>query len=104
MEEDVVHLQFNQTIISPIHLPILKKSIIETMMEKKITALGFENLKDDSGTYPIVRCMSEIAGSAVMLLAGQYLASANNGKGVFIGRHQRHSAHQSDYHRCRRSR
>jgi alanine dehydrogenase len=29
--------------------------------------------------------MSEIAGSAVMLIAGQYLNNANNGKGVLLG-------------------
>jgi alanine dehydrogenase len=29
--------------------------------------------------------MSEIAGSAVMLIAGQYLGSFNNGKGVLLG-------------------
>ena len=85
VENDMPHLQMNQTIISPIHLSILKKNIIERMMGKRITALGFENLKDDSGTYPIVRSMSEIAGSAVMLIAGQYLGSPNNGKGVLLG-------------------
>ena len=85
VENDMPHLQMNQTIISPIHLSILKKNIIEQMMGKRITALGFENLKDDSGTYPIVRSMSEIAGSAVMLIAGQYLGSPNNGKGVLLG-------------------
>lgn len=85
IEQDLPHLQMNQTIISPIHLSVLQKPIIEQMMAKRITALGFENLKDDSGTYPIVRSMSEIAGSAVMLLAGQYLGSPNNGKGVLLG-------------------
>jgi len=75
----------NQTIISPIHLSALKKHHIETMMSKRITALRFENFKDDSGTYPIVRSMSEIAGSAVMLIAGQYLSSFNKGKGVLLG-------------------
>ena len=85
VDEDLPFLQMNQTIISPIHLPILKKHYIEKMMEKRITALGFENLKDDSGTYPIVRSMSEIAGSAVMLIAGQYLGSATGGKGVLLG-------------------
>jgi alanine dehydrogenase len=85
MEEDVPFLQLNQTIISPIHLSMLKKELLEKMMEKKITALGFENLKDDSGTYPIVRSMSEIAGSAAMLIAGQYLGSRDNGKGVLLG-------------------
>lgn len=85
MDDDLPYLQFNQTIISPIQLSILKKEIIEQLMEKRITALGFESIKDDSGTYPIVRSMSEIAGSAVMLIAGQYLGSPNNGKGVLLG-------------------
>lgn len=78
-------LKPSQTIISPIHMAIMKRDILQKMMEKKITALSFENLKDDTGHNPIVRSMSEIAGSAVMLIAGQYLSKANNGKGVLVG-------------------
>ncbi len=78
-------LKLNQYIISPIHLAEMKKEILEKMMAKKITALSFENLKDDTGHNPIVRSMSEIAGSAVMLIAGQYLSNANHGKGVLVG-------------------
>jgi alanine dehydrogenase len=63
----------------------MKSHILEKMMEKKVTALSFENLKDESGHNPIVRSMSEIAGSSVMLIAGQYLSSANNGKGMLLG-------------------
>jgi alanine dehydrogenase len=85
IEEDLPFLQPSQVIISPIHLSVLKSEILEKMMEKKITAISFENLKDDSDSYPIVRSMSEIAGSAVMLIAGQYLGSANHGKGVLLG-------------------
>jgi alanine dehydrogenase len=84
-EEEIPFLKPNQFIISPIHVTAMKREILEKMMEKKITALSFENLKDDSGHNPIVRSMSEIAGSAVMLIAGQYLSNANNGKGVLVG-------------------
>jgi alanine dehydrogenase len=84
-EEECELLKPNQYIISPIHLAVMKKDILCRMMEKKITALSFENLKDDSGHNPIVRSMSEIAGSAVMLIAGQYLSNGNNGKGVLVG-------------------
>src|SRR5215212_8506092 len=84
-EHEVPLLKLNQFIISPIHLSVMKQEILEKMMEKKISALSFENLKDDSGHNPIVRSMSEIAGSAVMLIAGQYLSNANNGKGVLVG-------------------
>jgi alanine dehydrogenase len=83
--EDLPLLQFNQIIISPIHYSALQQGDIQKMMEKKITALSFENFKDASGTYPIVRSMSEIAGSAVMLIAAQYLSSFNKGKGVLLG-------------------
>lgn len=84
-ESDIDLLGTDQTIISPIHLTLLKKEILQSLMDKRVSALSFENLKDDSGTYPIVRSMSEIAGGAVMLIAGQYLGSANNGKGVLLG-------------------
>jgi len=84
-EEELPLLKHDQTIISPIHLPVMKTSILQCMMEKRITALSFENFKDDSGHNPIVRSMSEIAGSAVMLLAGNYLSNANNGKGMLLG-------------------
>ena len=84
-EEDCELLKPNTTIISPIHVAVMKKDILQKMMEKKVTALSFENLKDDSGHNPIVRSMSEIAGSAVMLIAGQYLSNANDGKGVLVG-------------------
>ena len=85
IEEDLPMLQMNQIIISPIHLSAMKAELLQKMMDKRITGISFENLKDDSGTYPIVRSMSEIAGSAVMLIAGQYLSSANRGKGVLLG-------------------
>src|SRR5580693_7404446 len=77
IEEDIPMLHLNQIVISPIHLSAMKAELLQKMMDKRITGISFENLKDDSGTYPIVRSMSEIAGSAVMLVAGQYLSSAN---------------------------
>jgi len=85
VDEDLPFLQMNQQIISPIHMSVMKAELLEKMMEKKITGISFEALRDDSGTYPIVRSMSEIAGSSVMLIAAQYLSSANHGKGVLLG-------------------
>lgn len=85
VDDDIPFLQLNQQIISPIHMSVMKAELLEKMMEKRITGISFEALRDDSGTYPIVRSMSEIAGSSVMLIAAQYLSSANHGKGVLLG-------------------
>lgn len=85
VDDDLPLLKPNQIVISPIHLSVMKASILQSMMDKKITGLSFENLKDDSGTYPIVRSMSEIAGSASMLIGGHYLSQGSHGKGILLG-------------------
>jgi len=84
-EEEVELLQPNQVIISPIHLPFLKKDMLEQLLHKKIIAIAFDSIKDDSGTYPIVRSMSEIAGSSAILTASKYLNTGHNGKGILLG-------------------
>ena len=85
VEADLSFLQMNQTIISPLHLTALEKGLMEKLMAKKITALAIENIKDENQNYPILRSMGEITGSAVMLIAGQYLSNFNQGKGVLLG-------------------
>lgn len=85
MKEELPMLQPEQLIISPIIHSHLQPEILSFLMERKVSAISFEKLKDDSGSHPIVRSMSEIAGSAVMLIAGQYLSSFNDGKGVLLG-------------------
>ena len=78
-------LQPNQVVISPIHLPMLKAGIVEQLIAKKIIAIAFESIRDDVGTLPIVRSMSEIAGSYAILAAARYLAATDDGKGVLLG-------------------
>src|ERR1019366_1536259 len=83
--DEIELMQVNQTLISPIHLPTLKKEYIQLLMKKKVTALDFEYTKDEAGMFPFVRAMSEIAGSSVVLLAAEFLSNANNGKGILLG-------------------
>lgn len=78
-------LKHNQVLITPIHLPTIKDEFVHKLMQKKVTALAVEYIKDESGTYPFVRSMSEIAGSSVMLLAAEYLSTTRNGQGILIG-------------------
>ncbi len=83
--EEITLMHPGQIVISPLHLPQLSGAQLQRMMQKSVTAMCFESLKDDAGSYPIVRSMSEIAGSASMLIAGQYLSNTDRGKGVLLG-------------------
>ncbi|MCC6186172.1 MAG: alanine dehydrogenase [Chitinophagaceae bacterium] len=84
-EDEIALLQDNHVVLSPIHLPFLKEQMIDQLIKKKIIAIAFESIQDDAGSYPIVRSMSEIAGSSAILTAAQYLGNQHQGKGILLG-------------------
>lgn len=63
----------------------MKAEMIEHLVQKKIIGIAYESIKDDAGSYPIVRSMSEIAGSFAMLTASKYLSNVHKGKGILLG-------------------
>jgi alanine dehydrogenase len=83
--EEIEFMRPGQTLISAIQLGHLDPENLQLMLKKKITALAYEFIEDKVGGMPIIRAMSEIAGSTVMLIAAEYLSTANNGKGVILG-------------------
>ncbi len=78
-------LKGNQLIISSLHINAQLESYVRTLLEKKVTAISFENLSDQKGGYPVVQLMSEIAGNTSILIAAEYLSNVHKGKGVFLG-------------------
>lgn len=83
--DDVELMRPNQVLFSPIQLSTLDQDCMENMLRKRITALAFEYIKDDSGTFPLVRSMSEIAGYTSILIASEYMSHEHHGKGVLLG-------------------
>ena len=75
-----------QTIlISSIQLKTKNKAYFEALTKKKITALAFEYIKDEDGSYPAVRSSSEIAGTASILIAAELMITNEFGKGLLFG-------------------
>lgn len=85
VDKEFDYIKTGSTLISAVNLPNHDKKYFERLNSKKITALGYEYIEDKVGGMPIIRAMSEIAGSTVMLIAGEYLSSANSGRGVILG-------------------
>jgi len=78
-------LDENRTIISALHLSMLKSEQLKLLMKKKATAIGYELIRDEIGILPVMQAMSEIAGSTSILIAAEYLSNINHGKGVMLG-------------------
>lgn len=72
-------------IISAIQLKTIKKSYFSALAKKKITALAFEYIKDEDGSYPAVKSLSEIAGTASILIAAELMITNELGKGLLFG-------------------
>lgn len=83
--DEIAYLRPGQTLISALQFGNLTSDYINALLAKKINALSFELIRDKSEAKPVVRAMSEIAGSTVMLIAAEYLSSSNDGKGVILG-------------------
>jgi alanine dehydrogenase len=75
----------NQVLISAIQMNIQSANFFNKINKKKISAFGFEFIKDIQGKLPIVRSMSEIAGNTSLLIAAEYLSNINKGKGLMLG-------------------
>jgi len=84
-KEEIEKMPGNQTLISALQLSLQPKITLQRLMQKKITAIAWDYIRDDQGIFPVVRAMGEMAGTASILIAGELLSSFNNGKGMLLG-------------------
>lgn len=83
--EEIEMMNLEGILISAIQLKTQKKDYFEALTKKKITSLAFEFIKDSDGSYPAVKSLSEIAGTASVLIAAELMINNNDGKGLLFG-------------------
>jgi alanine dehydrogenase len=84
-EEEISLLNPQTLLISALQLKTRNKKYFEALATKRVTALAFEFIKDEDGAYPAVRSLSEIAGTASVLIASELLSNINGGNGLLFG-------------------
>lgn len=84
-EEEVEMMPGKQTLISALQISIQPKKILQMLMDKRVTAVAWDYIRDESGVFPVVRTLGEIAGTTSMIVAGQLLSSFSKGKGIMLG-------------------
>lgn len=84
-EEELALLKPNSYLLSAVQPNTRSKAYFEHLAGKKISAIGFEYLQDHHGHLPLVRLISEIAGTASILVASELLSTAHGGNGIMLG-------------------
>jgi alanine dehydrogenase len=83
--DEINYMKSGQALFSALQLGKVSQEYIEALIKQRVTGIALEFLEDKVGGKPVVRAMSEISGSTVMLIAAEYLSSSNDGKGVILG-------------------
>lgn len=83
--EEIGKMNDNTLLISAVQLKTREKVYLEALQKKKITAIGFEYIKESDGSYPLVKSLSEIAGSASIMIAAEIMGNHQSGKGLLLG-------------------
>ena len=83
--DEIEMIKPNAVLISALQLKMQNEAYFQSLAKKKITALGFEFIKDNDGTFPAVRQISEIAGAASILIASEIMSVTNEGNGLMLG-------------------
>lgn len=83
--DELEYFHPHQILISPLQAPLITEEFVNKLRQKRVIALAMEYIKDDFGSYPIVRIMSEIAGMNAMLTAAELLSTSRGGIGVLLG-------------------
>ncbi|MBK6883611.1 MAG: alanine dehydrogenase [Flavobacteriales bacterium] len=78
-------LRHKQILVSALQLTVQPKDTLKRMMEKRMTAVAWDFIKDREGIYPIVRAMGEIAGTTSIQVASEYLSADKGGQGLMLG-------------------
>ena len=82
--QEIGYMKSGQAFVASAAKYQLSAETIDQINAKKIMAIGLEYVEDNSGGFPFVKSMAEIAGQMVLPIASQIL-SASSGGGILLG-------------------
>jgi alanine dehydrogenase len=84
-EEELDLIQDKQTLLSILQIAMQPKDFVARLKSKRVTALAYEYMRDETDVLPVIQAMSEIVGSTCILIAAEYLSNTMQGKGELLG-------------------
>ncbi len=72
------------TLFTYLHLAPLPE-LTNRLMERQVSAVAYETIREADGSLPLLIPMSEVAGRMAVQIGAQYLEAPNGGRGVLLG-------------------
>lgn len=84
-EEEVELVREDQILFGFHHLAVARKNLLESLLGKNVTMIGYEIIQDEDNSLPFLESLSEIAGQMCHVIAGHHLQADQGGRGLLIG-------------------
>jgi alanine dehydrogenase len=84
IEQEFRHLREGLVLFTYLHLAPAR-ALTDALLEKKVTAIAYETVRDRSGALPLLTPMSEIAGRMSIQVGAACLEKERGGRGVLLG-------------------
>ncbi|MBC8600784.1 alanine dehydrogenase [Parabacteroides acidifaciens] len=82
---EVAMMKQRATLFSTVQFNVFSQEAFELMMAKRITAIAYELLADETQCCPVLNVISEIEGTASISIASELLSNTQGGKGILLG-------------------
>ncbi len=103
VEKEYRHFREGLVLFTYLHLAPLRE-LTDALLEKKVTGIAYETVRDRMGTLPLLTPMSEVAGRMSVQVGAAYLEKEHGGRGVLLGGVPGDASGQRLHHRRRHRR
>jgi len=84
VEKEYPYFREGLVLFTYLHLAPLPE-LTEMLLQKKVTGIAYETIRDRSNTLPLLTPMSEVAGRMSVQVGAAYLEKEHGGRGVLLG-------------------
>lgn len=85
LKEELGWLMPGCTLVGALHLASARQDKLDVLLEKKITAIAYEQITLPDGSRPVLRPFSQMCGAMAASIAARCLQNNWGGKGILLG-------------------
>ncbi len=83
-EKEYLHFRPGLILFTYLHLAPLPE-LTDRLLQRKVTGIAYETIRDAAGTLPLLTPMSEVAGRMSVQVGAAYLEKSKGGRGLLLG-------------------
>ena len=85
IKDELDWIQPGRAIAGLLHLSSSRRDKVDILLEKKVTAIAYEQIQLPDGSLPVLRPLSQIGGAMAAQIAARLLQNNWGGKGILMG-------------------